>query len=77
MNAKYEAAEIENAVIAVVVALMQALVDRNVLSNKDVRQALAGAASHLGPHDYGAPVGGAIGIVLSEIMPQFPDSGGD
>ncbi len=77
MHGKYDAAEIGNAVSAVLVALMQTLVDRNILSSADIRQALTGAARHLGPHDYGAPVKGAIGIILNDIMPQFPDTGGD
>ncbi len=77
MHGKHDAAEIRNAVTAVLVGLMQTLVDRNILSNADVRQTLIGAAGRLGPHDYGAPVKGAIGIILNEIMPQFPDTGGD
>lgn len=77
MRGQYEAAEIGNAVSAVLVALMQTLVDNNVLSNTDIRKALTSAAGHLGPHDYGAPVKGAVGIILNDIMPQFPDAGGD
>ena len=73
----YKTAEIETAVSAVLSALIRTLVDKDVLSNSDVRQMLTRAVSALGPHDYGAPVHGAAGLILAEIMPQFPDAGGD
>jgi hypothetical protein len=38
---------------------------------------LTKAATALGPHDYTAPVKGAIGIILDDVLPQFPENGGD
>lgn len=69
--------EICNAVSAVLVSLLKSLVDKKVLSNAEVRILLADAASDLGPHDYTAPVKGAIGIILDDLLPKFPEDGGD
>jgi hypothetical protein len=38
---------------------------------------LTKAATELGPHNYTAPVKGAIGIILDDVLPQFPENGGD
>ena len=69
--------EISNATSAVLVSLLQTLVDKGVVSNADVRALLTKAASHLGPHDYTAPVKGPIGVIVDDILPQFPEDGGD
>lgn len=69
--------EIGNATSAVLIALLQTLIAKGVLSNTEVRTLLGKAASDLGPHDYTAPVKGAIGVILDDILPQFPENGGD
>ena len=69
--------EIGNAASAVIVSLLQTLVDKEILSNAEVRALLTKAASELGPHEYTAPVKGAIGIILDDILPTFPEDGGD
>lgn len=69
--------EIGNAASAILVSLLKTLVDKNVLSNPDVRAVLTKAANDLGPHDYTAPVKGAIGIILDDLLPLFPEDGGD
>jgi hypothetical protein len=53
------------------------LVEKHVLSNTEVRTVLTKAATELGPHDYTAPVKGAIGIILDDVLPQFPENGGN
>jgi hypothetical protein len=67
--------EIGNATSAILISLLQTLIDKDVLSNSDVRALLTKAASDLGPHDYTAPVKGAIGIIVDDILPKFPDGG--
>ena len=69
--------EIGNATSAVLISLLQTLVDKGVVSNTEVRALLTKAASDLGPHDYTAPVKGAIGVILDDILPKFPENGGD
>ena len=69
--------EISNATSAALISLMQTLVDKDVLSNAEVRALLTKAASDLGPHEYTAPVKGAIGVILDDILPKFPENGGD
>jgi len=69
--------EIGNATSAIVISLLKALIDKDVLSNDEVRALLTKAASELGPHEYTAPVKGAIGIILDDILPKFPENGGD
>jgi hypothetical protein len=69
--------EIGNATSAVLISLLQALVDKDVLSNAEVRVLLTKAAGDLGPHNYTAPVKGAIGVNLDDILPKFPENGGD
>jgi len=69
--------EIGNATSAMLISLLQALVDKDVLTNVEVRALLTKAASDLGPHEYTAPVKGAIGIILNDILPKFPETGGD
>ena len=69
--------EIGNATSAIVISLLRTLVDKNVFSNHEVRTVLTNAAAHLGPHEYTAPVEGAIGVILDDILPGFPENGGD
>ncbi len=69
--------EIGNATSAIVISLLKALIDKNVLSNNDVRVLLSKAANELGPHEYTAPVKGAIGIILDDILAKFSENGGD
>ena len=69
--------ELGNATSAVLVSLLKTLVERNVLSDDEARALLTKAASDLGVHDYAAPVKGAIGIILNDLLPMFPEEGGD
>jgi len=69
--------EIGNATSAILISLLQKLADKDILSNTEIRSLLTEAASDLGPHEYTAPVKGAIGIILDDILPQFPEDGGD
>jgi hypothetical protein len=77
MYGKGRELEIGNATSAVLISLLRTLIDKDVLSCTDVRGLLTKAASDLGPHDYTAPVKGAIGIILDDVLPQFPGDGGD
>lgn len=69
--------ELGNVTSAVLISLLRTLIDKDVLSNTEVRALLSKAAADLGPHDYTAPVKGAIGIILNDILPAFPENGGD
>ncbi len=69
--------EIGNAASAVLVSLLKTLVDKDILSNADARILLTKAATDLGPHEYAAPVKGARGIILNDLLPMFPEDGGD
>jgi len=77
MYGKGRELEIGNATSAILISLLRTLIAKDVLSNTDVRALLTKAADDLGPHEYTAPVKGAIGIILDDILPQFPDNGGD
>jgi hypothetical protein len=77
MYGKGRELEIGNATSAVLISLLRTLIDKHVLSNTEARAILTKAATELGPHDYTAPVKGAIGIILDDILPQFPENGGD
>lgn len=77
MYGKGRELEIGNATSAIVIALLRTLVDKGVLSNNEARSVLTKASTALGPHDYTAPVKGAIGIILDDILPKFPENGGD
>ena len=50
---------------------------RDILSNAEARILLTKAAGDLGPHEYVAPVKGAMGIILNDLLPIFPEDGGD
>ena len=69
--------ELGNAASAVLVSLLKTLVNKNVLSNAEARALLTKAAGDLGPHEYAAPVKGAMGIILNDLLPMFPEDGGD
>jgi hypothetical protein len=69
--------EAGNAANAVLVSLLEALVEKSILSNEDVRALLSRAAYDLHPHEYAAPAKGAAGIVLNDLLPRFPEDGGD
>ena len=77
MYGKGRELEIGNATSAIVISLLKTLIDKDVFSNDDVRALLTRAAGDLGPHEYTAPVKGAIGIILDDILPSFPEDGGD
>jgi hypothetical protein len=66
-----------NAASAVLVSLLKTLVNKNILSNTEARILLANAANDLGPHEYFAPAKGAVGIILDDLLPMFPEDGGD
>jgi hypothetical protein len=69
--------ELGNATSAVLVSLLKTLVEKNILSDDEARILLTKAACELGPHEYVAPVKGAIGIILNDLVPMFPETGGD
>jgi hypothetical protein len=69
--------EIGNATSAMLISLLHTLVDKDVLTITEVRALLTKAAGDLGPHDYTAPVKGAIGIILDDVLSKFPGIGGD
>jgi hypothetical protein len=77
MHGKGRELEIGNATSAILISLLKTLVDKNILSNADVRVLLSKAADNLGPHEYTAPIKGAIGIILDDVLPIFPEDGGD
>ena len=77
MYGKGRELEIGNATSAVLISLLRTLVDKGVVTNTEVRALLTKAAADLGPHDYTAPVKGAIGVILDDILPKFPENGGD
>ncbi|MGA8751375.1 MAG: hypothetical protein WB563_21520, partial [Pseudolabrys sp.] len=60
MYGKGRELEIGNATSAILISLLRTLVDKHVLSNTEIRAVLTKAATELGPHDYTAPVKGAI-----------------
>jgi hypothetical protein len=69
--------EIGYATSSALVSLLQTLGDKDVVSNNEVRALLTKAASDLETHDYSAPAKGAIGVILDDILPKFPENGGD
>lgn len=77
MYGKGRELEIANATSAILTALLETLIDKNVLSKTEVRSLLTKAALGLGPHEYTAPVKGAVGVILDDILPRFPEDGGD
>ena len=77
MNARSRDAELGRATNAVLVFLLRTLLEKSVLSNTDVRVILTKAAYDLHPHEYAAPAEGAAGIILNDMLPRFPEDGGD
>ncbi len=57
--------------------MAETLVNKNILSNADAPALLSRAAGDLGQHEYAAPVRGAMGIILNDLLPIFPEDGGD
>ena len=77
MYGKGRELELANATSAVLVSLLKTLVDKNALSSAEARALLTKAANDLGQHEYAVPVKGAMGIVLNDLLPMFPEDGGD
>ena len=77
MHARRGALEIGNATIAVLLSLLQILSDKKVLSNKEIRAMLMKAADQFEPHEYATPAKGEIGVILNDLLPRFPEDGGD
>jgi len=77
MYGKGRELELANAASAVLVSLLKTLVDKNILSNSEARVLLTKAANDLGQHEYAAPVKGATGIILNDLLAIFPEDGGD
>jgi len=69
--------ELANAANAILLSLLKTLVNKDILSNAEARILLTKAAGDLGPHEYFAPVKGAVGIILNDLLPIFPEDGGD
>jgi hypothetical protein len=69
--------EIGNATTAILVSLLQTLIEKNVLSNADVRGLLTKAAGDLASHEYASPIKGAVGIILDDLLPKFAKGGTD
>lgn len=63
--------ELGNAASAVLVSLLKTLVDKNILSNTEARVLLTKAANDLGPHEYAAPVKGAMGGSYSTTCSRY------
>jgi len=68
---------IGSATSAVLVSLGRALIEKDLLTNAEVRAVLMKAADDLGQHEYSEPMKGAAGIILDDLLPQFPENGGD
>lgn len=77
MYGKGRELEIGNATSAILISLLRTLAEKGVLSNAEIRAVLTKAANDMGPHEYTAPVKGAIGVILDDILPRFPEDGGD
>jgi hypothetical protein len=69
--------EREHACSAVLMSLLRTLVDKEILSNADVRAVLSKAVNDLGPFEHVAPARGAAGIILNDLLPRFAEDGGD
>jgi hypothetical protein len=70
-------AEFDQACDAVLVSLLKMLIDKKILSNSEVRAVLTKAVGDLGPYEHVAPAKGAAGIILNDLLPRFPEDGGD
>lgn len=77
MYGKGREIEVANATSAVLISLMRALAEKDLLTNAEMRAVLMKAADDLGPHEYIEPIKDAADILLNDILPQFPENGGD
>jgi len=77
MYGKGRELDLANATNAIVVALLQSLIANEVLSAAEIRALLTKAAAALQPHEYSMPATGASGVILEDVLPQFPEDGGD
>ncbi len=77
MYGKGRELELGNAASAVLISLLKTLINKNILSNAETRVLLTKAAGDLGQHEYAAPVKGAMGIILNDLLPMFAEDGGD
>ena len=69
--------DIGNATSAVLNSLLQALAEKDLLTNAEIRAVLMKAANDLGQQEYSEPMKGAAGIILDDLLPRFPENGGD
>jgi hypothetical protein len=69
--------EIGNATSAILVSLLLTLIEKNILSNADVRNLLTKAAGDLASGEYASPVKGAVGIILDDLLPRFAKDSAD
>jgi hypothetical protein len=69
--------EIGNATSAMLVSLLQTLIEKDVLSYADVRSLLTKAAGDLASREYANPVKGAVAIILDDLLPRFAKNGDD
>lgn len=77
MSPKNPEPEIGRATSAVLVSPLNALLEKSILSNAEVRALLTRAAYDLHPHEYAALAEGAAGIILNDMLPRFPEDGGN
>lgn len=77
MYAKGRKLDIGNATNAVLISLLRALAEKDLLTNAEIGAVLTKAANDLGQHEYSEPMKGAAGIILDDLLPQFPEDGGD
>ena len=69
--------EIGNATSAILVSLLQTLIEKNILSNADVRSLLTKAAGDSASREYASPAKGAVGIIIDDMLPRFAKGGAD
>jgi hypothetical protein len=77
MNGKASERDRGNATSAVLISLLHPLAENDLLTNSEIRALLKKAANDLGQHEYGEPMKGPAGIILDDLLPQFPENGGD
>jgi hypothetical protein len=77
MHRKGREFDIGDATAAILISLLQVLAKKDLLTNAEIRAVLMKAANDLGPHEYTEPIKGAVGIILDDILPRFPEDGGD
>jgi len=61
---------------SILVALLELLVDKNVLTRADVRGILADARQSLEPASSSMSIARAIAIIEKDILPKFPSKSG-